>query len=370
MISEGKAKIKLGVPKVVSTHMGVFYNPIMKVNRDISLLIMSSMEKDITVCDILAASGIRLIRAVLELPNVKKVIYNDLDIKAREKFLESLHLNGIDTHKVEIYTEEANILARKLKNVDYLDLDPFGSPVPFLESSLFPVNRYGVLSVTATDTAVLSGTYPQTCFRRYGSKPMLDAEFYHEIGTRILIKKVVEEGAKHDYAFTPIFSYSYKHHMKVFLIKDIGAKRTDKVLESIGYLQYCPSCLYRTSVTLEGIKGTCPYCSSKMHYAGPLWIGKLWDENLVEKIWANRAKVDISQETNKLLSAIKEESKKQTLGFYTISAIGRAYRIANLPPIHKVIELFDGTRTHFRGDGFRSNLPHEEFIEKVKSLRT
>ncbi len=370
MIVEGKAKINLEIPKVVSTQMGVFYNPIMRLNRDISLLIMLSMGREITVCDILAASGVRLIRALLEVPNVQKVVYNDVDPESRDKFWETLIINQIDTDKVEVHTEEANLLARRLKGIDYLDLDPFGSPIPFLESCLFPVSRYGVLSVTATDTSVLSGTYPQTCMRRYGARPLLEADFYHEVGIRILVKKVVEEGAKHDYAFIPVFAYSYKHHMKAFFIKDIGARRVDKLLESIGYLQYCSNCLYTGGVKLEQITQSCPYCGSNLHHAGPLWLGKLWDEALVENLWINRGKVDIWHETNKLLKKIREESRKQTIGFYTISSIGRAFKIGNLPTIDKFLKEFEGVRTHFRGDGFRTSFSHVEFLEKIGKLKT
>ncbi len=369
MVEEGKAKLNLELPEVISTQMGVFYNPHMRVNRDISLLVMLNLGEGITVCDILGASGARLIRALLELPNVDKVVYNDVDGKAVEKFLENLRLNGIDPSKVEVYNEDAVILARRLKNINYLDLDPFGSPVPFLESSIFPVSRHGVLSITATDTSVLSGTYPSTCMRRYGSKPLLECEFYHEVGIRILIKKVVEEGAKHDYAFRPIFSYSYRHHMKVFFKKDIGAKRADDLIRNIGYLLYCDRCLYREGVSLEEIRHTCPYCSNRLLIAGPLWLGELWSSELVQEMWKNRGAVDISRETNGLLRTILGESGLRTLGFYTISSVGRAFRIGNVPPVEVFLKLFEGVRTHFKGEGFRTELSHADFLERARELK-
>ena len=108
------------------------------------------------------------------------------------------------------------MLLRKLSNFHYVDIDPFGSPVPYLESGILPVARRGILAITATDTSVLSGTYPNTCIRRYTSTPLLSAEFYHEVGIRILIKKAIEEGAKLDYALRPIFSYSYRHYFRPF----------------------------------------------------------------------------------------------------------------------------------------------------------
>ncbi len=357
------------LPQIISTRMDVFYNPHMRVNRDISLLVMLELGQDITVCDILGASGVRLIRALLELPNVKRAIYNDVDPKAVERFLKNVKLSSADHSRIEVHSEDAVLLARKLKNVNYLDLDPFGSPVPFLESCLFPVSRHGVLSVTATDTSVLSGTYPSTCMRRYGSKPLLKCEFYHEVGIRILIKKVVEKGAEHDYVFRPVFSYSYRHHMKVFFVKDIGARRANELLKSIGYLQYCDRCLYREGVSLEGIRHTCPYCSNTLLLAGPLWLGELWSAELVQSMWENRKAIELSHETIKLLKAILQESGLKTLGFYTISSVGKAFRIANVPPLKVFLELFEGTRTHFKDEGFRAKLSHEEFLERVERLK-
>jgi tRNA (guanine26-N2/guanine27-N2)-dimethyltransferase len=37
----------------------------------------------------------------------------------------------------------------------WVDLDPFGSPIQFLDAALQSLSRTGVLEVTATDTACL-----------------------------------------------------------------------------------------------------------------------------------------------------------------------------------------------------------------------
>ncbi|WP_448584249.1 tRNA (guanine(10)-N(2))-dimethyltransferase [Thermocrinis sp.] len=369
MIREGKAIISVETPEVVSSDMPVFYNPVMVVNRDISLLIVNAMEgKDLVVCDPMGASGVRALRFLLEVPGVSKVIYNDINQKAVENFKENLRLNQVDQSRVEIYSEDATLLLRRLRNCDYVDIDPYGSPIPFLDSAIFPVKRGGILSVTATDTSVLSGTYPNTCIRRYASKPLLECEFYHEVGIRILIKKVVEEGAKHDYAFRPIFSYSYKHHFKVFLVKDIGAKRADQVVKNIGYLIYCDRCLYRESVSLDDIKSSCPFCGNRLLVAGPLWIGELWDEEFLQKVWFLRGNVELSQDTVKVLRTIKEECQIKSVGFYTLSALAKAFKIPNLPPKHKILRLFEARQTHFTPEGFRTSINHQELLRRVKDV--
>lgn len=367
MTKEGRVLLDLEVPSVVSSKMGVFYNPHMRENRDISLLLLTALDADrLTLCDPMGASGVRSLRFLLELPKVERLIYNDIDPKAVEYFKGLLKRHNVDTSRVEICNEDACLLLRRLRNCTYVDLDPYGSPVPFLESSILPVSRYGVLAVTATDTSVLSGTYPRTCLRRYGSLPLLEAEFYHEVGLRILIKKVIEEGAKLDYALTPVFSYSYRHYFRVFFFKDVGPKRADALLDRIGFLVYCPQCLYR-----DGVKKpteVCPHCKGRLLFAGPLWLGELWKGELLSRMWERRGMLDLSENTHKILRRIREESTRQTVGFYTISSIGKAFGIGQLPPVERFLELFEGVRTHFTAEGIRTALSHEEVLKRIALL--
>ena len=68
LIKEGKATVKVPVVKTVSKEMDVFYNPVMKFNRDISVLLLNSIDKSkLGIADPLAGSGIRSIRFLLEL---------------------------------------------------------------------------------------------------------------------------------------------------------------------------------------------------------------------------------------------------------------------------------------------------------------
>ncbi|MDW8032121.1 MAG: tRNA (guanine(10)-N(2))-dimethyltransferase [Aquificaceae bacterium] len=368
MIKEGKVYLELSLPSVVSSQMEVFYNPQMRENRDMSLLLLLSLPFErLKVCDPMGASGVRLIRMLLETQKVERAIYNDINHRAVDFFKELVERHGL-RDKVEVYQEDACVLLRKLRNLHYVDIDPFGSPVPFLESGILPLARHGVLAVTATDTSVLSGTYPSTCLRRYGSRPLLSAEFYHEVGLRILIKKVVEEGAKSDFSLKPLFSYSYRHYFRVFFQKDVGPKRADLLLESIGFILYCDRCLYREGVSLEGLRTSCPHCHNRLLLSGPLWLGELWDRELVESMWRWKDGLEVSENTLRILRRIREEAGLQTTGFYTISALGKALRIGQPPPMERFLEVFEGVRTHFTGEGFRTPLDHREVLRRSHEL--
>ena len=60
IINEGNAELKIAVAGKISKEMPVFYNPVMKLNRTISvLLIKSFFDKKIRIAEPLAGSGIR-----------------------------------------------------------------------------------------------------------------------------------------------------------------------------------------------------------------------------------------------------------------------------------------------------------------------
>ncbi|MFN3471120.1 MAG: tRNA (guanine(10)-N(2))-dimethyltransferase, partial [Aquificaceae bacterium] len=108
MIREGKVFLDLELPEVVSSQMDVFYNPHMRENRDISLLILLSLPyQDLRVCDPMGASGVRLLRMLLETNKVKLALYNDRSPKAVEFFKGLIKKHGVEGERVEIYQEDA-----------------------------------------------------------------------------------------------------------------------------------------------------------------------------------------------------------------------------------------------------------------------
>ena len=89
---EGSAIIKIPEHKI-SKKMPVFYNPEMKLNRDISVQIIKYY-KPKTILDLLAASGIRSIRFIKE-AKAKDITINDLNPKAIKNIKQNLKLNKI-----------------------------------------------------------------------------------------------------------------------------------------------------------------------------------------------------------------------------------------------------------------------------------
>ena len=83
IIEEGKAKIKIEIPEKISKEMEVFYNPVMKHNRGISVLLLNCINlEDMQIALPLSGTGIRGIRFLLEL-NKNKINFKELKIERK-----------------------------------------------------------------------------------------------------------------------------------------------------------------------------------------------------------------------------------------------------------------------------------------------
>ena len=342
IINEGKAVINVPKAKKVSKEMPVFYNPVMKLNRDISILLLNSIDKNnLAIADPLAGTGTRSIRFLLELSKdkIKTISINDYSSNAFELIKNNLLLNKIKINdKIIIKNEDANLFLLNSTGFDYIDIDPFGTPAPFLDSAVKRIARQGILAITATDTGCLCGSFPKACIRKYWAAPK-KSTVMHETGLRILIRKVQLIGAEHEKALTPIFSYSREHYFRVFFNCEKGKEKADKIMKQHG--------LYNE--------------------AGPMWLGQLWDTKLASKMLKNNE----IEENKRFLSIINEESKINTIGFYNIHKIVKKYKLKKIPNkellMQKIKEAgYKAANTHFSDISIRSGMPLKKLIDIIK----
>lgn len=357
-VNEGGLKLSVPDPKDsrLSKKDTVFYNPAAKISRELTLAFLKSVKVS-NFLDLLSASGAMGLRIAKDL--TIKILLNDANPKAVKLIKKNIKLNKIKN--AEVVNESANKLLKKIKKFDYIDIDPFGPPVPFLDSAVQKVSKY--LAVTSTDTSALSGAYPKACLRKYESAPLKN-EFMHETGVRILIKRVQDFGIKHKIALEPVFSFHFERYSRVFF--KVG-KNMEKIRQNMGYICHCDTCLWRKSSKIE--KKSCPNCKGELRCAGKLWIGTLWDSKITDEM----LKQVVSYETRKLLKTIQEEAKIDTVGFYDLHAIAKKYKWETVPKIEKVIEKikkkgFKASRTHFSPTGIRTNIKISELIKKNKKL--
>ena len=123
-IKEGSAIIRIKKAEKISKEMEVFYNPVMKLNRDIAILLLLQFGP-MHLCDPLAASGIRSIRFAKEL-KYKSIAINDINKKAVKSIKNNLKFNGLDNNKkLKIYNDDTNLFLLNSKGFDYIYINPF-----------------------------------------------------------------------------------------------------------------------------------------------------------------------------------------------------------------------------------------------------
>ncbi len=343
--------------KIVSKQMPVFYNPVMKLNRDLAVILLKSWKKNnLRIADITAGSGVRTIRFLQELP-AKKIKYiwsNDLSPKACNIIKEHFKINKINTKKAEITCEEANAGLLKRKGFDYVEVDPFGTPNPFLDCSIKRLSRTGVLAVTATDTSALTGTYPGACQKKYWAIPLKNS-FMHETALRILIRKVQLIGLQYEKPLIPIFCYASKHYVRIYFKLEKSKKKVEEIIKQQKYILWNPE-------TFE-IK-TSDFPEEEYEIAGPLWIGKLYDADIVKKMHKNSEKY---KEANKLLGLIKEEIRVNMPGSYDLHKISKKLKktVPKFSEIFKQIKKkgYKAARTHTNKTGIKTNMPVTELFQ-------
>jgi tRNA (guanine26-N2/guanine27-N2)-dimethyltransferase len=369
LITENNIQIKATLPEKDPTKkQEVFYNPLMESNRNISIVLLNSISnKKMNIALPLAGSGIRGLRFLKELKKgkIETLHFNDKKDNFIENITGNLELNNIKTDKIKICNEDAELfLLNQHHNefcgyFDYIDLDPFGTPNPFVSAAVNKIKRNGIIAVTATDTAALSGTYPKVTKRKYWARSLRNY-MMHEIGLRILIRKVQLQGVQFDKALVPVLAYHKDHYFRIYLMNSSSKEKCDEILKNHQYLLCCPKCLNFKQSNYNC--GKCE-CGFNFDYAGLLWTGKLFDNKLVAKM----AKNNSFPEEQKFLDLLKEESKKDLLGFYDLHIIEKKYKIRSgkMGPLLKKLKA---VRTHFSLYGIKTEKNIKEIVKKITSF--
>ena len=346
----------------------VFYNPAMALNRDLAVLALQAhqrlVKRELVACEPLAGCGVRGIRLAKDVEGIRRVVTNDISSEATALVEFNVKLNDL-ADKVSVANEDANLLlsrhAAPRKRFDYVDVDPFGSPVLYIDSALRAVRDGGMLALTATDMAPLCGVHPKACIRKYGGKP-LRTEYCHELAVRLLAGCLASMAAKHEIGVNPLLSYSEYNYVRTYATISYGAKQADKSIQAIGYLLHCFSCFHReTSKGLTSlIKRNCPECGSRLQIAGPLWLGSLWDQKFCTRMMNEVRELNLPNKAkilNMLMLINKEINAPIT--YYVVDKMCDKFSLPS-PPLSKVTtELknkgFQAMPTHFNRRAVRTD---------------
>ena len=254
----------------------VFYNPKMRFNRDMTILLVSSL-KPKSYLDAMGATGIRGFRVAHEALFQPEVTINDYSSLASDLMRENGEETGLSCN---ITHRDANALMSE-QRFEMVDLDPFGTPTPFIDATARSAHPY--LCITATDTAPLCGAHLKAGIRRYDAMPM-NTEYHPEVGLRILLGYVARVIVKYDRGVHPLLCYVRDHYVRLILKLVNGADPADETIARLGYVFQCTSCQYATEQygRRYGTELVCPYCNVHLRAIGPLWMGSICDTALID----------------------------------------------------------------------------------------
>ncbi len=366
-IHEGSASLLIPKQCLIDPHhCEVFYNPAMQLNRSLSALFLAScLEttgiKNALLFDGFCGVGARGVRYLKE-SGVAKVVFCDANNKSISYIKKNITANKVQK-KSKILNMDVNQALANSSVFDVIELDPFGSPLQCVDSAFRRGKKTFLLSLTFTDLANLCGGHKDAC-KRYYNATSIHCAFSHEIAMRIILARVANLAAFHEYGVTPLVTWYEGHYVKTFLHCEKSCKKADKNAENIGYAWLCLKCTSRGLSTEKNIHCS---CGSDVKFAGPLWVGKYSQKEVIQKTLQNLQSPNSTiskfyaekqrEEIENFLSLLNNES--ETPLFYSLPELCSRLKVST-PKLAVFIEKikqsgFEASATHFSPDCFKTN---------------
>jgi len=282
-VQEGAVELEVPTKATDGKEEGVFFNPDMELNRDVTVATLRAYrDRDDgpaeTYLDAMTASGVRGVRAAAD---GWTATLCDVDSGAVDLAADNLARNDL-ADAATVRHENANVRLHQ-QRYDVVDVDPFGTPMPFADAAVRSAR--GLCCVTATDTAPLCGAHFESGRRKYDCVPR-NTEYHAEMGLRVLLSALVRTAARHDVAATPVLSHVSDHYARTYLAVEDGARAANQLLDELGYIDHCQHCLYREYERgpIAHPREECPNCGEHLQTAGPIWLGQPHDPEFVTAV--------------------------------------------------------------------------------------
>ncbi|GAA6062517.1 hypothetical protein JCM10212_001567 [Sporobolomyces blumeae] len=300
----------------------------------------------VTLLEALSATGLRAIRYAKELPLLRYVVANDLSASAVEDIRRNIEYNELSPKglkslpgtesideadikpngvwskaqieeakegKVRVNEGDACVYMYQHRaedmRFDCVDLDPYGSAVPFLDAAMNAIADGGLMCVTCTDMGVLAGhNYPEKAFTHYGGV-CVNAEFSHEVALRLVLNALATTAARYGRYIEPQLSLSIDFYVRLFIRVRTGPKDVKALPSKTSLVYYCHSCqtphfqpfgrvaekksektgnvnysYHAPSGPPSGVGERCGECGGKFSIGGPMWGAPIHNREFVKEM--------------------------------------------------------------------------------------
>lgn len=267
------------------------------------------------ILDALSATGLRALRYAKEIPMTTSITANDLSSQATTSIRLNVEHNNI-SQKINAITGDARTHMHKVsapsKRCDsnlyeVIDLDPYGTAVPFLDAAINAVVDGGLLCITCTDAGVFASVgYVEKTYSQYGGLS-LKGPHAHEAGIRLILHSIATSAARYGRSIEPLLSLSIDFYIRVFVriryspaeVKFLASKTMTVYScdEGCGAwsTQYHGETQSRSSRTgnptqkfslpqAPSASQYCIHCGFKTHLSGPMWGGLLHNPRFIQRI--------------------------------------------------------------------------------------
>lgn len=421
VVKEGKAEILF--PKKDT----VFYNPIQQFNRDLSVCCIKAWDqlyrenrlkkvnkrsseaeplekrrkinddddnrRYMKILEALSATGLRAIRYAHEIPRVKTIVANDLLPEAVESIKRNAEYNHVE-ELIKPNTDDANVLMYRNKSLNQkyhvIDLDPYGTVTPFIDSSLQAVEEDGLMLVTCTDLSVLAGNgYPEKCFALYGGVNMISHEATHESALRLVLHQLGQSAAKYKKVVEPLLSLSIDFYVRVFVRIRTSPIEVKNLQSNTMTVYHCSQCgsfheqpLGRTSekVTKKNqtikkysvaqgpsVDSKCKFCGGTYHLAGPMYSGPLHNREFIRQVLQVNANHDDNtygtrRRIEGMLTLAQNEISDAPF-YFSPNHLSSILKL-QVPPLKKIVAGlgslgYECSLTHAQPSSIKTNAPWE-----------
>lgn len=351
-----------------------FFNPLSKINRDISIIIYNIFidqycrDNHRTFADAFCGIGSRGLRVAGECKGINQIFFNDINPIAISSAKESSKINSFEKKCIFSIDDVCKFLVRR-KDEDrftIVDLDPFGSPADYVDCLLRSVKDKGLISVTATDTAVLCGVHRKTCFRKYMGYP-INTHYCNEIALRLMLSLISHTAARLDLIIRPLFCHANFHYMRVYCQISVNKKESNNFTDNIGYIKHCFKCKFREVSEIDEKK--CSSCGFRASIAGPIWIKNFMDKELIKTINNNNLKSG-DRNIEKIFNISLNEI--DSVPYYFTSDEVSSILKTNPIRLEKIVEKLqqsghNASKTILNHTGFKTDATLNEILQIIKS---
>ena len=282
------------------------------------------------------------------------------------------------------------VMSSVSKHFQIIDLDPYSTAAPFLDSAIQAADDGALLCITSTDGRSLNGLQHDTGYAWYGLMPMNTA-FSKEFGVRALMTTLISTASRYARSIEPLLCLAINFYVRIF-VRITDKKQPSKITAGTTSLCfYSPSScsfwlqpmglikakntsktIVPASLELPNDSSHDPLTGGSLKIGGPVYTGPLFDHSFIDSVMAeirNNRYLKTEDRVRAVLNTAKAEIDapfyydfSQLCGIVAASCPSRAIVVGALEKMGYQVSI-----THCERGNFKTTAPPEALWDIVRA---